>query len=241
MNYNDLTIVIPLRIDSEDRLQNLYAIIGSLKQMDGLRIIILEADSQRHWEPIEGISCVFREDDNPLFFRTKYINQLCAMVETEFMGVWDADMIVPIAQIENSMELLRLQKADMVYPFDGHCYSVDNDIRTSYLAMRSESLLLNNIGSLTCMYGRHSCGGAFLVNRKAYVEAGGENEKFYGWGPEDLERYKRWEIRGYRVLRVEGGIFHLEHQRGQNSNYFNIETRQQLLRALLETCREKGR
>lgn len=35
---------------------------------------------------------------------------------------------------------------------------------------------------------RPSVGGAFLVNRKVYLKAGGENEHFYGWGPEDTER-----------------------------------------------------
>lgn len=74
----------------------------------------------------------------------------------------------------------------------------------------------------------------------AYIEAGGDNEKFTGWGPEDLERFKRWEVRGYRVHRTEGAIFHLHHHRGANSGYFNQELYRTTVRALLETCRETG-
>ena len=57
----------------------------------------------------------------------------------------------------------------------------------------------------------HSCGGAFFVNRSVYVQAGGENEHFYGWGPEDLERVKRMEILGYSVTRIKGDLYHLYH------------------------------
>ncbi len=31
------------------------------------------------------------------------------------------------------------------------------------------------------------------------LEAGMENEHFYGWGPEDMERAMRWNTLGYRI------------------------------------------
>ena len=48
-----------------------------------------------------------------------------------------------------------------------------------------------------------------------YVQAGGENEHFYGWGPEDLERVKRMEILGYSVTRIKGDLYHLYHLEGK--------------------------
>ena len=47
-----------------------------------------------------------------------------------------------------------------------------------------------------------SVGGAFLVNRVSYMEAGMENERFYGWGPEDVERVVRWDTLGYQISLV---------------------------------------
>jgi hypothetical protein len=38
-----------------------------------------------------------------------------------------------------------------------------------------------------------------------------ENEFFVGWGPEDKERYFRFNILGYKIYRVNGDIFHLKH------------------------------
>lgn len=240
MNYSDLTILIPVRIDSQDRLRNIHAVTNSLKRLGDVRIIILEADSQSKIEPIEGVQRVFVEDHNPIFYHTYYINLLYSMARSEYIGVWDSDVIVPFEQIEQAMEILRNNRADMVYPFNGRCYNVVGDILNEYLSTKDESILMSNISNLYCIYGVHTCGGSFLANRNAYIEAGGDNEKFTGWGPEDLERFKRWEVRGYRVHHTEGGIFHLNHYRGENSCYCNQKLYRSTISALLETCREMG-
>jgi hypothetical protein len=62
--------------------------------------------------------------------------------------------------------------------------------------------------------GRSSVGGAFIVNKQRYLKGGGENENFYGWGPEDAERLKRMEILEEPTQRIEGPLFHLHHPRG---------------------------
>ena len=71
------------------------------------------------------------------------------------------------------------------------------------------------------MYGPKSVGGAFMANRMKYIEAGMENENYYGWGLEDHERYQRWKKLEYRTHKVDGPLFHLSHGRGTNSRYHN--------------------
>ena len=237
MEYIDLTIVIPIRIDSSDRLRNIHLVIDSLKKFNGIEIIILEADKQSLLEDIEGVRIIFVEDDNPLFYRTKYINQLCHLTDRPLLGIWDSDVIIPAEQLDKSLYLLRLAVVDMVYPYDGRFLNVSGQYLDQFIQTKDDNSLVENIFSIPCAYGKRSCGGAFLVNRKAYIEAGGENEKFKGWGPEDLERYKRWEIKGYNVDRVDGALYHLNHYMGLNSRYLNSETRKAALRTLLETCR----
>lgn len=51
------------------------------------------------------------------------------------------------------------------------------------------------------------------------MRTGGENEYFYGWGMEDMERVKRMEILGLPVSRVDGSLFHLFHYRNENSGF----------------------
>lgn len=52
-------------------------------------------------------------------------------------------------------------------------------------------------------YGNGMRGGAFLAKTVQYKNAGMENLNFYGWGPEDWERYERWMNLGYKVGNVE--------------------------------------
>lgn len=49
-------------------------------------------------------------------------------------------------------------------------------------------------------------GGAIFVQTNKYLQAGMENEDFYGWGLEDGERHYRWLSFGYRIYR-EWGLF----------------------------------
>ena len=81
-----------------------------------------------------------------------------------------------------------------------------------------------------------SVGGAFFVDRDIYLRAGGENEYFYGWGCEDLERVKRMEILGLPVCRAEGPLFHLYHPRKENSWYGSRELELQNRQEFLKVC-----
>ncbi len=86
------------------------------------------------------------------------------------------------------------------------------------------------------MYGCNAVGGAFLVHREMYLNCGGENEHFYGWGPEDSERVKRMEILEYIPYRTEGPLYHLYHPRGKNSFFFDEQKELSNRKELLKIC-----
>lgn len=69
------------------------------------------------------------------------------------------------------------------------------------------------------LYAPNPVGGGFFAQKESYIEAGMENEKFYGWGREDGERINRWKKLGYRYERINGPLFHLTHERGVNSRF----------------------
>lgn len=235
--YDDLTIVIPVRIDSKERLRNLEFLLSDLQKYYGLKVIVLEADIVSHLGDYEGVRRVFINDTNPLFHRTKYINILTKLADTKYIGVWDSDVVVPVAQFDSALETLRSGTADMVYPYDGRFYNVYGETMQNFLDFKDETVLIDNHDKHHLVFGHHSCGGAFMVNREAYVTAGGENERFTAWGAEDLERFKRWEIRGYNVARTDGVIYHLYHPIGTNSRYNSSDAKYNSIRVLLETCK----
>lgn len=54
-------------------------------------------------------------------------------VDTEYISVWDADVIFPINQISKAIEILRTGKADFVYPYDRQFYDTSTILRKLFL------------------------------------------------------------------------------------------------------------
>ena len=221
-DIKDVTFLIPLRIDSHVRLENLNMTVKSLLKSFDTHINVLEAASYRNGfvKKILGnkVDYLFIEDKDPVFYRTKYLNMMTHQTHTPYVGIWDSDVIVPKEQIIDSINKLR-QGVEIVYPYDGYFYDTTNVIRELYLQNQSTKFLLKHKEKMDLIYGNNAKGGAMLVNKDAYINAGMENERFYGWGSEDTERFDRWNILGLTIHRSKGPLFHLTHNRGNNSEY----------------------
>lgn len=229
-----ISIVIPLRVDSKERSDNLNFILSLLLQMPFVEVDILEADVEQRFHLFhhdERVRYRFVEDGDPVFHRTRYLNRLLLAARHPIAGIWDTDVIIPSAQLTAAIEQIRLGSV-MSFPYDG---------RFIFLNKKESLAVCEDVSVLEKMEisygGRPSVGGAFLVDRDKYLEAGGENELFYGWGPEDAERVKRLEILELPISRVEGPLFHLYHPRGMNSDFDYGERDKRNLQALLDTCR----
>ncbi len=236
IDLRDVTFLIPVRIDSEDRMINLKLVIEFIKQHFETKIIVLEADNEEQFFN-DLIDKKFVDDDNPVFHRTHYINQLTKLSKSPFIAIWDTDVLILPSQIIEAVNLLRTDKADMVFPYDGRFYNTPALIRDIYKNKKTFDVFVKNIDKFKLAYGTFSVGGAFIVNRKEYIKAGMENEKFNGWGPEDIERVKRWEILGNRIKRIEGSLFHLYHPRGNNSWFYNSSGKVKMQQELINICK----
>jgi hypothetical protein len=64
--------------------------------------------------------------------------------------------------------------------------------------------------------------------------AGMENEYFLGWGVEDGERVRRFEILGFKISKVNRGpMFHFTHPRKINSNFRSAKAQEDALKEYL--------
>ena len=227
-----VTFVIPVRIDSEERRDNLSVIIEQLLSINEVEIIILEADAKSALEK-QHFSCQVRHhfirDEGPVFHRTKYLNKLFGMTQSPIVGVWDADVLVAKEQIEESIEQIRSGNALMSFPYDGRFYTLSPALSANFRAKRSYEIFKEQNVKLSMSFGTYSVGGAFFVNRDVYCSIGGENENFYGWGAEDNERVKRLEILEQRIHRSSGALYHLYHPR-TNSHYNNLNNLKELIK-----------
>lgn len=226
-NIEDVTFLIPVRIDSIIRLENLLMVIEFLTTHFKTNIQILEAAEFNNsilpkLLPKE-VSITFIEDYDPVFYRTKYINMLVRKSDTPFLGIWDADVIVSPGQIVDSIQYLRENEIEFVYPYKKDFLDTSPILRELYFRTRKLSTLLENVDKMEKLYLPNPVGGGFFAERKAYLNSGMENEFFYGWGREDGDRLNRWNILGYSYKRISGPLFHLTHERGINSKFHTNE------------------
>lgn len=223
----ELTFCIPIRIDSDYRLRNLYAILNFLSSNIETKYMVLEADSEQRVKElphIDSLEYLFIKDENDIFHRTRYINIMLSKVTTSMAAVWDADVIVPIKQLLAAYQVVHEEHASMSIPYDGKCWNVNDFFSMIFRQQLSIEIFASPLFTKNLLNEYNSVGGAFLVDILKYKECGWENEHFIGWGPEDEERYKRMHILGSTPTRIEGDLYHLYHSRGINSgnNDFHI-------------------
>ena len=227
-DIKDFTFLIPIRIDSIIRMENILMSISYLLQNFDTNIIVLEAAdyNNRVLSKLldKRVQYMFIEDKDPVFYRTKYLNIMTLKSATSFLGIWDADVIIPKQQIIDSILKLR-EGYEIAYPYDGQFYDTSDIIREYYFRKKSINTLIKNKGKMSMIYGGYAKGGAMFVNKLAYMQAGMENENFYGWGPEDWERHERWQVLDYKIHCSNGCLFHLTHYRGANSTFRSTKQR----------------
>jgi len=237
-NIKDMTFLIPVRLDSVERLENLILSVHSLLKNFDTHIMVLEAASYSNGiikKMLDNkIEYLFLEDKDSVFYKTKYLNIMTRRACTPLIGLWDTDVILPKEQILDAIEKLR-QGFDVSYPFDGRCYDTSFVIRELYVQNKSIRLLVRNKDKMSLIYGDQVVGGALFVNRETYMKAGMVSEKFYGWGPEDFEIYERLRILGLKIHRSEGCMFHLTHHRGSTSFFRSKEQMESLHKERMTT------
>jgi predicted glycosyltransferase involved in capsule biosynthesis len=236
IDLEDVSFLIPVRIDSKERFENINWIIEFIWKYFNTTIIVLEADETERFHNSLVSRKIFVKDHDRVFHRTKYINKMIRESTTDLIAVWDTDVFADYKQILKAVTILRQEKIEIVFPFDGRFFRVPQVIRTIYKETKDFNILVKNQEKFLLYYWHHFVGGAFIVNRKAYIESGMENENFYGWGPEDEERVKRREILGFKLKRVQGPMFHLEHPRN-NSWFASKELEIQNRNELIKVCR----
>lgn len=225
--FENLTFLLPVRIDCPERLANLLAVVSLYGTMTDANFIVLEADESPKASDVtkcaDRVRYEFIHDENPVFHHTHLNNMLFAMSPTRYAALWDVDAIAPLNQIEEAMTLLSVGGHTLAYPYCGMYWCVGETFSSLFRKSLDMKVLTDFPQSRYLLCGYHSVGGAVLVDLERYAECGWDNENFIGWGPEDAERFKRLEILGRTPARTSGSLFHLHHPRGLNSGDFRAD------------------
>lgn len=213
-DLTNTTFVIPVFNDHLDRKHNLMLTVAFLLKYFDTNIIIGEQGGRAFEFMNDYSNCRYVQFAYPEWHRTKMINEMCKMAKTPVTVNWDCDNMLSPSQIIEAVKAIE-DGTDIVYPFDGNVYRVPR-------FMFNEVAKTLDISSIDLSKCRHptssSVGHCLLMNNKTFLQVGGENEKFISWGPEDSERYDRFNILGLNVKRIVGAVFHMDHYIGETSS-----------------------
>jgi len=209
----DLTFVVCVRIDCQERLDNLDFCVKFLQKNFPSKILLMEEDStSKIADRYKNVKHVFTKSLFPIFQRTRLVNKAVnEYLDTGYFCLYDMDVFV---DPEIYVEAVRyLSEYSLVYPFNGLFYEIPqkynkiDDLRMSDI-LEYDKVMINS----------ESIGGAQFFKVTDFIKGGMENEFFLGWGYEDSERYVRFNKLGYRIKRLNNPMYHFTHPRGINSS-----------------------
>lgn len=222
-DLKDVTFLIPVRLDSIQRLENLLVITEQIQNFFETNISVLESNiiynKILHKCLNHKIIYNFVKDQDPVFYRTKYLNQLISSCKSPYIALWDADVIIDKNAILNAIAKLRNLDYDVVYPYNTKFYETSDILRNVYFMKRDISIMYDNIDKMRLLYNRPMVGGAVFIDKEKYINIGMENENHYGWGNDDFDRYYRCLINELKISYTNNPLFHLCHPRSGNSRF----------------------
>ena len=225
------TFIIPVRIESQDRMRNVITSTIFLLQNFDTNIIIKEVDSESIFEnealPIlkdildvnVNVNHIFEKSDEPLFHRQKVLNEMIMEADTEIVINYDCDVLLPLNSYHEAYQSILHHTYDVIYPYGQGMYQYQvratDEIVSHFLQTGDFDYLEKHSNLHTSDFG-----WVQFFNRQVYIDGGMENENFKAYAPEDKERFYRFTTLGYNVGRINNYVYHLEHSRGENS-WFN--------------------
>ena len=233
-DLSQATFIIPVRIESPDRLRNVVTTTAFLMENFDTNIIIKEVDAepvfQRDAIPLleeildfniwqTNFNYIYERSDEPLFHRQKVLNEMIMEADTQIVVNYDCDVILPKESYELAYKGIMDGVYDVVYPYGSGEYQKQvkaTDVTVSKFLETGDYEFLDAVSNIHTS----DFGWAQFFKRSVYIQGGMENENFKAYAPEDKERYYRFNMLGYRVGRIENYVYHLEHARGENS-WFN--------------------
>tara|TARA_R110002020_G_scaffold111051_1_gene256431 strand:- start:1665 stop:2480 length:816 start_codon:yes stop_codon:yes gene_type:complete len=229
----DLTYILPTRIESEDRLKNIItSVLYLLKNFPEAKVIVKEVSDRATFKfralpeikkiaSTDNLRYIFEESNDPLFHKTRILNDLIMLAKTSVICSHDVDVVYPVSSHRNAYKLIQDNQFDIIYPYGCGVWQYQVDYPMEVFQEFLASGFDMNIIQPRCKTESSTIGWTQFYSKDAVLRGGLWNENFLSWGAEDCEFYFRYNKLGFRVGRVDDWIWHFEHGRTHNSHYHN--------------------
>jgi hypothetical protein len=233
-NLKNTTIIIPLNLESEDRIRNTYIVLSYILSNLDTNVIIKEVDDSSKFidrvipllrenlneSQLDNLNHIFEKKTSNIFHKSKYINDMLSIVTTEVVCNYDIDVILPLESYIESENMCR-NGYDLVYPYEHGSgqYRLTIPKLNDFLKLPRHILKFEEYVGLSLSYDlwTSSFGHTQFFNTKSFIKNYMMNENFSSYSPEDLEISIRFEKLSCKIGRVNNKIIHFEHERFFNS------------------------
>jgi hypothetical protein len=154
--------------------------------------------------------------------KTKAINFLAQNSNYDILSVWDVDLIKAPTYLETCLKLLKENNF------------VENYARYVNTAFTKkifdEKLTYDQItywdDQFPTCFNRADAPSQICLYKKDFLAIGGYDERFFGWGPEDSDCFRRLRRSGKDFVIADPCCYHLEHSTKNNytSNPFTVKS-----------------
>jgi hypothetical protein len=230
----NLTFLIPVKLESEDRVRNLKTVLTYLLSKFNSKILVQEHDTESKFSELvmphlnkkfgnisDRFGYTFDNQTEPYFHKTKVLNDLLLRSDTEVVCNYDTDVLLPENSYHAAYNAIMRGDCDAVYPYGCGAYqravTYSSETFDEFIKSDMDITSLHPYVTLS----NSTIGWCQFVRRENYINSFMMNENFHAWGPEDSEFYYRLNVLGNKVGRVNDYVYHLEHSRTNDSWFSN--------------------
>ena len=204
----DVTFIIPVKYDSEERKNNLARVLEYLTKYFDARILLYEEGEK----PLLGhlsdqADFFFTKSEESTFHKAALINAATAKCVTDYFAIHDADILADPVALLLARDLLKQKTAAMVHP----CYTTFLPDQLATKEILNDEVKYAWSESKQFKEAKKWPGGVVMFKKKSFVAAGMANERFASWGLEDSELDLRFRKLGHKVKWLPFSMLHLWH------------------------------
>lgn len=220
------SFILPVRIDNNDRFENLKTCLTYLKKYyPESETIVVEDDNEPKCDKLVNdydILYFFRQNPSR-FSKSLPVNEGLMKATRKNVAIWDVDCMVLPEQMAKADKLLAKRRNQVVLPHNSIFVNIRGELKNKItenqaieVVPRFKHMYQKNVHPDIEVYPIPS--GVVTFNREVLLRMGGYNSKMKSYGWEDIEILKRAQNLGiYYYSFRKGNIIHLDHQRGGDS------------------------
>ena len=222
-DLSNCSIVIPVSIDSKERLEHIQFLYKYFDQhFLNHELIVVEQGDIPKVPKQKNVRMEFVEKGGS-FSSAAISNIGASLVSNPFFCKYDVDAFIHPKAIFDAFEMLKTKsEKSFILPYNGISLNIKNPLRYQLMQLPNfQSLPFIEKDELDGWAGENmdvkndnSKGLIHLFRTKVFKEFGGYNEEFFGWGYEDDEILARFEKLTKPATFLDSyNAFHFDHPR----------------------------